>query len=126
MMEIQSSELALARQPDADTKPFAVKMVKDHQRTSRELKALVDSGKVKASLPSALGAEHQKKLEDLKAKSGKDFDRSYDQMQVQAHEEAVALFEGYAASGDNPDLKSWAGMTLPHLKEHLAMAKKLS
>ena len=126
MMEIQSSELALARQPDADTKPFAEKMVKDHQRTSRELKALVDSGKVKASLPSALGAEHQKKLEDLKAKSGKDFDRSYDQMQVQAHEEAVALFEAYAASGDNPDLKSWAEMTLPHLKEHLAMAKKLS
>ena len=76
MMEIQSSELALARQPDADTKPFAEKMVKDHQQTSRELKALVDSGKVKASLPSALGAEHQKKLEDLKAKSGKDFDRS--------------------------------------------------
>ena len=126
MMEIQSSELALARQPDADTKPFAEKMVKDHQRTSRELKALVDSGKVKASLPSALGAEHQKKLEDLKAKSGKDFDRSYDQIQVQAHEEAVALFEAYAASGDNPDLKSWAEMTLPHLKEHLAMAKKLS
>ena len=126
MMEIQSSQLALARQPDADTKPFAEKMVHDHQQTSRELKALVDSGRVKASLPSTLDAEHQKKLEDLKAKSGKDFDRAYDPMQVQAHEEAIALFEGYAANGDNPDLKSCAGMTLPHLKEHLAMAKKLS
>ena len=70
--------------------------------------------------------EHQKKLDDLKAKSGKDFDAAYDQMQVQAHEEAVALFESYAANGDNPDLKSWAAMTLPHLNEHLAMAKKLS
>jgi putative membrane protein len=126
MMEIQSSQLALARQPDADTKPFAEQMVKDHQQTSKELKALVDSGKVKASIPSALDAEHRKKLEDLKAKSEKDFDRAYDQMQLQAHEEAVALFEGYAADGDNPDLKSWAAMTLPHLKEHLAMAKKLS
>ena len=126
MMEIQSSELALARQPDTDTKPFAERMVKDHQQTSRELKALVDGGKVKASLPSALDAEHQKKLDDLKAKSGKDFDAAYDQMQVQAHEEAVALFESYAANGDNPDLKSWAAMTLPHLNEHLAMAKKLS
>ena len=126
MMEIQSSQLALARQPDADTKPFAEQMVKDHQQTSKELKALVESGKVKVALPSALDAEHQKKLEDLKAKSGKDFDRAYDQMQVQAHEEAVALFEGYAASGDNPDLKSWAATTVPHLKEHLAMAKKLS
>lgn len=126
MMEIQSSQLALARQPDADTKPFAEQMVKDHQQTSRELKALVDGGKVKASLPSGLDAEHQKKLDELKAKSGKDFDRAYDQMQLQAHEEAVALFEGYAATGDNSDLKSWAAMTLPHLKEHLAMAKKLS
>lgn len=126
MMEIQSSQLGLARQPDADTKPFAEQMVKDHQQTSKELKALVESGKVKVALPSALDAEHQKKLEDLKAKSGKDFDRAYDQMQVQAHEEAVALFEGYAASGDNPDLKSWAATTVPHLKEHLAMAKKLS
>jgi putative membrane protein len=126
MMEIQSSELALSRQPDADTKPFAEKMVKDHQQTSQELKGLVESGKVNATLPTALDAEHQKKLDELKSKSGKEFDRAYDQMQLQAHEEAVALFEQYSQSGDNPDLKFWAAKTLLHLKEHLSMAKKLS
>ena len=125
MMEIQTSELALARQPDADTKPFAERMIKDHQQTSKELKALVDGGKVKVTLPAALDAEHQKKLDELKSKTGKDFDRAYDQMQMQAHEEAVMLFEAYANGGDNPDLKAWASKTLPHLKEHLAMAKKL-
>lgn len=51
---------------------------------------------------------------------------AYDHMQLQAHEEAVALFEQYARDGDNPDLKAWAAKTLPHLKEHLAMAKRLS
>ncbi len=126
MMEIQSSQLALERNPDADTKPFATIMIADHQRTSKELKALVDAGKVNVSLPTALDAEHQKKLDDLKAKTGKDFDRAYDQMQVQAHEQAVALFESYSKTGDNADLKAWAAKTLPHLKEHLAMAKKLS
>jgi len=126
MMEIQAAELALSRQPDADTKPFAERMVKDHQETSKELKALVAGGKVKVTLPMALDAEHLKKLDELKAKTGKEFDRAYDQMQVQAHEEAVMLFEAYAASGDNADLKAWAAKTLPHLKEHLAMAKKLS
>jgi putative membrane protein len=126
MMEIQSSELALSRQPDADTKPFAEKMVKDHQETSKELKGLVGSGKVKVALPTALDAEHQKKLDELKSKSGKEFDRAYDQMQLQAHEEAVALFEQYSQGGENRDLKDWAAKTLPHLKEHLAMAKKLS
>ena len=125
MMEIQSSQLALQRNPDTDTKPFATKIVSDHQKTSKELKALVDGGKVKASLPTALDADHQKKLDDLKAKQGKEFDRAYDQMQVQAHEEAVALFEEYSKSGDNADLKAWAAKTLPHLKEHLALAKKL-
>ena len=76
MFEIQSSQLALSKQADTDTKPFAEKMVQDHQKTSTELKALVDGGKVKATLPSALDAEHQKMLDDLKAKSGKDFDQS--------------------------------------------------
>jgi predicted outer membrane protein len=37
---------AASRNPDADTKPFAEKMVKDHQQTSMELKGLVDGGKV--------------------------------------------------------------------------------
>ena len=34
MFEIQSSQLALAKQADADTKPFAEKMVQDHQKAS--------------------------------------------------------------------------------------------
>jgi putative membrane protein len=86
---------------------------------------MIDSGKVKATLPTALDAQHQKMLDELKAKSGKDFDKRYDQVQVKAHQDAVALFEAYARGGDNPDLKSWAAQTLPHLKEHLSMARKL-
>ena len=101
-------------------------MVKDHTQTSVELESLVDSGKVKAQLPTALDSEHLRKLDDLKAKSGKEFDAAYDQMQREAHEQAVALFEQYARAADNADLKAWASKTLPHLREHLAMAKRLS
>src|SRR5262245_17980897 len=98
--EIQSSQLALSKQADKDTKPFAQRMVTDHQKTSKELKSIVDGGKVKATtLPSALDTEHQKMLDDLRAKSGKDFDQSYDQIQVKAHQDAVALFKGYATGG---------------------------
>ena len=125
MFEVQSSQLALAKQADADTKPFAEKMVQDHQKTSSELKALVEGGKVKATLPTALDSEHQKMLDELKGKSGKEFDSSYDQIQLKAHRDAVALFDAYAKGGDNPELKGWAGKTLPHLKEHLSMAEKL-
>jgi len=73
-------------------------------------------------LPTALARAQARRLAKL---SGKDFDSTYDQMQKQAHQEAVALFEAYSQNGDNPDLKQWAAKTLPHLKEHLSMAEKL-
>ena len=37
---------------------------------------------VKLTLPTSLDAEHQKMLNELNAKSGKDFDQTYDQIQV--------------------------------------------
>jgi putative membrane protein len=125
MFEIQSSQLALSKQADEDTKPFAQKMVQDHQKTSTELKAVVEGSILKLTLPATMDSEHQKMLNDLQAKNGKDFDRSYDQIQLKAHQDAVALFEAYSKTGDNPELKSWAVATLPHLKEHFSMAQKL-
>jgi putative membrane protein len=124
MLEIQSSQF-VAPNADADTKPFADRMIRDHTETSNELKQLVQSGKVRAELPSKLDAEHQKKLDDLKKLSGRELDRQYDRMQLQAHQEAVDLFSRYAQAGDNNDLKAWAAKTLPHLREHLTMAQKL-
>ena len=47
-------------------------------------------------------------------------------MQVDAHKDAVSLFERYSKGGDNADLKSWAGKTLPALKHHLEMAQALA
>jgi putative membrane protein len=125
MFEVQSSELALQKKPDRDTKPFARQMVHDHTQTSKQLKALIDKGKVQATVPTSLDPEHQAMLDKLKGLSGKEFDTAYDQMQKQGHVEAVALFQAYAKSGDNRDLKKWAAKTLPHLKIHLGMAEKL-
>jgi predicted outer membrane protein len=47
MFEIQSSQLALQKKPDRDTKPFVTQMIKDHTATSKQLKALVSSRKVR-------------------------------------------------------------------------------
>jgi putative membrane protein len=124
LLEIQSSQF-VAPNADADTKPFAERMIREHTQTSNELKELVQSGKVRAELPSTLDADHQKKLDDLKKLSGRELDRQYDRMQLQAHQEAVDLFSRYAQGGDNNDLKAWAAKTLPHLREHLTMAQKL-
>src|ERR1700712_2736815 len=125
MFEIEASKLAQDK-GNAPEKSFASQMVTDHTKTSTELKELVSSGKVKAELPAALDSSHQSKLDKLKGESGKDFNSDFDSMQVSAHKDAVSLFERYAKGGDNPELKNWAGKTLPALKHHLEMAQDLS
>jgi putative membrane protein len=124
MFEIESNKLGQEK-GNAAEKKFASQMVADHGKTSTELKGLVSSGKVKAELPTALDNSHQSKLDKLKSKSGKDFSSDFNSMQVDAHKDAVSLFERYAKGGDNADLKTWAGKTLPALKHHLEMAQKL-
>jgi putative membrane protein len=124
MFEIQSSMLAQDK-GNAPEKTFASMMVTDHTKTSTELKGLVSSGKVKADVPTALDSSHQSKLDKLKDESGKDFSSDFDSDQIGGHKDAVSLFERYAKGGDNPDLKDWAGKTLPTLKHHLEMAQDL-
>ena len=124
MAEIESSKLAVTK-TDGKTKAFAEKMIKDHTETSTELKGLVTSGKVKATLPAEMDAAHKSKIDKLKTLSGASFAKEYDDMQVAAHKDAVSLFERYANGGENAELKAFASKTLPHLKTHLKMAEDL-
>jgi putative membrane protein len=124
MFEIESSKLA-EQKGNASEKTFASQMITDHTKTSNELKGLVTDGKVKAELPTTLDNSHQSKLDKLKSANGKDFSSDFDSDQISAHKDAVSLFERYAKSGDNADLKDWASKTLPTLKHHLDMAENL-
>jgi putative membrane protein len=124
MFELQSNQLG-EQKGNAQEKSFAAQMVKDHTKTSSELKSMAESGKIKVQLPTALDSAHQSKLDKLKAANGKDFSSDFDDMQVSAHKDAVSLFERYAKGGDIPALKDWAGKTLPALQHHLDMAQNL-
>jgi putative membrane protein len=124
MFEIRSSR-PVSRNGDADSKPFARRMVRDHTKTSLQLKHLIDSGKVLATLPTSPDPNHRKKLSELRGLSGRAFDRAYDRAQLEAHQQAVALFRSYARNGSNTELRRWSRRTLPHLEHHLAMAKNL-
>jgi putative membrane protein len=124
MFEIESNKLA-EQKGNAQEKLFAQQMVTDHTKTSTDLKGLVGGGKVEAELPTVIDSSHQSKLDKLKGASGKDFSSDFNSYQVSAHKDAVSLFERYAKSGDNAELRDWAGKTLPTLRHHLEMAQEL-
>jgi putative membrane protein len=126
MAEVELGRLATQKASSDDVKKFGQRMVDDHTKTTKELKALIADKDIKAELPSKLDPEHRAMLDKLTGLSGNQFDKTYMQGQVKGHEKAVSLFEAYAAAGENADLKSWANDTLPTLKDHLKEAKNVS
>jgi putative membrane protein len=124
IFEIESSKLALQK-GNAATKAFAQQMIDAHEKTTAELKGLIDGGKVTAPAATGMSDAQKKSFDELKDLSGKEFDDAYQDDQEDAHEDAVDVFKRYASEGDNADLKAWAAKTLPALEHHLKMAEGL-
>jgi putative membrane protein len=124
LFEVASAKLAQTQGTEMEKK-FASQMIEDHTKTSAELKRMIVSGTPKPDMPSQIDQPHQAKLDKLNSSRGQDFAAVYASQQVEAHQDAVALFERYNKSGDRADLKDWAGKTLPALKHHLEMAQQL-
>ena len=124
MFEIEAGKLA-QQKGSPEIRAFASHMIEDHSKTTTEVKKMVQSGDVKAELPTALDSSHQGKLDKLKTLSGDDFNKAYDDSQKSAHQDAVSLFQRYANGGENPKLKAFAGKTLPTIQDHQKMAENL-
>ncbi len=121
MYEIASSKLAAANATTPGLKKFANDMIAAHTATTAGLKSAIASGNVSAKPPAAMDAEHQALVDALKAAKGADFDALYKAQQTEAHTKTLALMQGYASSGDNAALKSFASSTAPKVQSHLDM-----
>jgi len=122
--EIESSKLAQTMAKDAAVKDFAAMMVKDHTKSSTELKAAAAKATPAVTVAPKLTSQQQSDLDALKS-AGANFDKLYAQKQVAAHTQALALLQGYAATGDAAPLKDFASKTAPVVSKHLDHAKKL-
>lgn len=124
LFEVESSKLALDRSQNATIKTFAKLMVDDHSAAGVKLADAISEAK-QPRPPLKLDAKRQTLLDGLAARKGKDFDKFFVETQHKAHVEAVALFESYAATGEDARLKALAGELLPTLKGHLMRIEKI-
>jgi len=122
--EIASSTEAKERSQNADVLAFADQMVADHTKAAQELTAA--AGAESLTPADDLDEKHQEILDGLTDADDAAFDAAYIVAQVQAHDETVALFEGYSANGPAGALKDFATKTLPTLKMHQEHAHALS
>lgn len=123
MMEVELGKLAQEKSQNASVKDFGAMMVKDHSAANDELKQLAMSKNV--SLPDAPLPEHQEKIDDLRQKSGADFDKAYVDMMVSDHKEDIDDFQDANDDAKDADVKAFTAKTLPVLKAHLDAIQKI-
>lgn len=118
MFEVQSSEVALNSAQSEDVRRFAEMMVQEHRQVGDRLRETVSTANVDVQPPQALDDDHQERLEDLRSADPAEFDEQYLDAQMEAHENAISLFEGYAENGENMELRQFASQVLPSLQQH--------
>jgi len=124
MTEIMTGKLAEQNAQSPAVKEFARHMIQDHTKSSQELMQIVQkSGHQPAK---QLDQEHQQMASKLKDLKGQDFDKMYMQMQVMAHQKAVALFKSESQNAQDQQLKAFAEKTLPVIQQHAQMAQKIA
>jgi len=124
LTEIKMGKLAQESATSSDVKAFAAKMVKEHSKAQGELKAACKASKTECPAEQTKeGKAECEKCEKLKGE--KNFDAVYMAMQVECHEKALKLYEKAAKECESAEIKAYAEKTIPAIKEHLAMAKKI-
>ena len=125
MYEVEAGKIALQRSNDAGVKAFAQKMVDAHTTTTNELKATLVKINATVTAPATLDDRRQGMIDELRGAKDADFNGRYIAQQVDAHNEALTLMQGYAKSGDTKEVKVFAGKTSKAVQMHLNMANKL-
>ncbi|WP_374469184.1 DUF4142 domain-containing protein [Phenylobacterium sp.] len=122
--EIASGRLGATRAQDTRVRGFAAMLVADHTTSAAKLrKAVAESGRT-LSAPDGVAGRQQAALTELSSATA-DFDRRFMEAQVRAHEEALALLQGYAEDGDVTSLRAFAAEAAGVVRHHLELARSL-
>jgi putative membrane protein len=112
--------------PNPNIRLFAQTMLRDHGKSLSQLAA--DANELSLAYPrSGLVATTQgqpSKSTGQNAMASALPPQQYMQQQVQAHQKTIALYENEMKNGGSEMLRTYAGATLPVLKNHLAMAQQ--
>jgi putative membrane protein len=124
IFEINLAKLALQKSQDANVRNFATKMITDHEMLGREMKPL--AVKLHAKEPTGPSLGDRAKYQELKLKSGTDFDRAYVETMVNGHNEDLKKFIDEEQKTSNPDVKTAVAKAETTIREHTQMIDNIA
>jgi putative membrane protein len=123
MAERQMAQLAQQKAQSEEVRRYAAQMLEDHGQSTQRLMRLAEQKNV--TPPSSLDQQHRATAQRLEGLSGAQFDREYMQVQVQAHQKALDLYQRAAQQGTDREIQQFAQTLTPTLQQHLAEARQV-
>lgn len=123
LLEVELGKLAQERASSQEVRAFGAMMERDHLQANEQLKQVAQ--RMQLSLPASLDPQLRSHIDQLKSKSGEEFDKAYMDMMVNEHRDDIDKFETAKNRASNSELKRWVENTLPVLESHLEEAKRI-
>ena len=123
MYEIQAADIALQRSQNAQVKELATMIKTDHTAASNAMKAMLPQAAPDIAPPTALDERRQGLIDNLRSASAENFDRTYIDQQIAAHNEALTLHRGF--SSEESPLAAHARSVVPKIEAHLRQAEQI-
>jgi putative membrane protein len=123
MTEVELGKLAADKGTSPDVKKFGSHMVEDHSKANDDLKSIADKKGI--AVPATLDAKHQAMVDKFQHLSGPAFDKAYVRAMVKDHEKTADCFRTESKTGQDPDVKAFAGDTLKTIEMHLSDIKSI-
>ena len=123
MMEIEAGNLAQQKSTNKSVVDFGKMMSTEHANANTEIQSVASMKSV--TMPTSMSEDHMKKINDLREKSGKDFDKDYMSMMVDGHKKVISDFEKMSTDAKDDDIRALAAKLLPTLRTHLEIAVKI-
>jgi putative membrane protein len=122
MAEVAIGKAGKEKAQNAEVKRFADRVVTDHTKANDALMQIAKDAGI--TVPDRPAAEHADKVKHFEGDT-RNFDREFVNHMVDSHTKGVELFTKGSKELKNEQLRSFAEKTLPTLKEHLSIAKRL-
>lgn len=117
---IELAQLTQQKSTNDDLKSFAKMLEKDHQASIKEITNLATSKFM--IIPKSMSDDGKTNFKELTNLSTVEFEKSYTNLMVKEHQEAIILFDKASTESKDNEIKALAAATLPKLRQHLDIA----
>jgi putative membrane protein len=123
--EIAEGQMMQDHSQNPQVQDLAKTIVTDHTQAEDKLKDIASSGNITLSTNSAMHDKDQSELDKLKNEPSKRADRAFASSEVRAHRMVIARLRRLEPKVTDQSLKSYIKQTIPVLRKHERMARRL-